>query len=212
MQNAYVKDVHTGALSIAFEVTIVYNSNGEEEKLSLLKQSFPFSVGEELTEEDVDVLRAEGEVFRAVVHGLRLLGYSDQSVRALALKLRRKGYDKITSESAAKAIESLGYINEEAQAERRARVHASKLKGKRLIISALYEDGYGKGAISSWSEKDTTDYGALCARAIEKKGGMPPSDDVDGRRKLLQYLARRGFTSSDVREAVKILHEKTENQ
>ncbi len=212
MQIAYVKDVHTGALSIAFEVTIVYNSSCEEEKITLLKQSFPFCVGEELTEDDVDVLKSEGDVFRAVVHGLKLLGYSDQSVRALALKLRRKGYDKIISDSAAKAIESLGYINEKEQVTRRARVHASKLKGKRLIVSALYEDGYGKDAILSWSESDTTDYGELCARAIEKKGGMPEHDDIDGRRKLLQYLARRGFTSSDVKEAVTILREKTENQ
>lgn len=212
MQIAYVKDVHMGALSIAFEVTIVYNSSCDEEKFSVLKQSFPFSVGEELTEDDVEVLRSEADVFRAVVHGLRLLGYSDQSVRALSLKLRRKGYDKLTAESAAKAIESFGYINEKEQAIRRARVHASKLKGKRLVMSSLYEDGYCKDAIAAWSESDTTDYGALCARAIEKKGGMPASDDVDGRRKLLQYLYRRGFTPSDIKEAVKILHEKTENQ
>ncbi len=211
MQIAYVKDVHTGALPIAFEVTIVYNDSCEEEKITLLKQSFPFSVGEELTEDDVDVLKSEGEVFCAVVHGLKLLGYSDQSVRALALKLRRKGYDKIAAESAAKAIESLGYINEKEQVTRRARVHASKLKGKRLIISALYEDGYGKDSISSWAESDTTNYGELCARAIEKKGGMPLSEDRDGKRKLLQYLARRGFSPSDVREAVMILHEKNEN-
>lgn len=205
---AYVKDVHPGALLIAFEVTIVYNSSGEEEKLTLLKQSFPFSVGEELTEDDVDVLRTEGEVFSAVVHGLRLLGYSDQSVKSLALKLRRKGYDKVTSESAAKAIEALGYINETEQVTRRARVHASKLKGKRLIISELYADGYGKDAVSAWSESDTTDYGELCARAIAKKGGMPESADTDGKRRLLAHLYRRGFTSSDVREAVRILSEK----
>ncbi len=208
MQVAYVKDVHTGALLIAFEVIIVYNDSGEEEKITLLKQSFPFSVGEELTEEDVDVLKSEGEVFTAVVHGLKLLGYSDQSVRSLALKLMRKGYDKVTAASAAKAIESLGYINEAEQIARRARGHASKLKGQRLVISELFSDGYGKDAISEWSESDPTDYGALCARAIEKKGGMPDSSDVDGKRKLLSYLYRRGFSQSDVREAVRILSEK----
>lgn len=212
MQIAYVKDVHTGALLIAFEVIIVYNDTCEEETVTLLKQSFPFSVGESLTEEDVDVLHAEAEVFSAVVHGLRLLGYSDQSVRSLAQKLRRKGYDKVTSESAAKAIEALGYINESEQVVRRARVRSSKLKGKRLVISELYADGYGKEAISAWSEGDTTDYGALCARAIEKKGGMPPRDDADGKRRLLAYLYRRGFTSADVRDAVRIINEKTENQ
>lgn len=206
---AYIKDVRTGALLIAFEVTIVYNSSGEEEKLTLLKQSFPFSVGEELTEQDVDVLRAEGEVFSAVVHGIRLLGYSDQSVRSLSLKLRRKGYDRVTADSAAKAIESLGYINETEQVVRRARVHASKLKGKKLIISELYADGYGKDAVSAWSESDTTDYGEICARAIVKKGGLPESGDTDGKRKLLAYLYRRGFTSSDVREARRLL---TENE
>ncbi len=206
----YVKDVTSGALSVAIEVTIVYNDSCETEKLTLLRDKCTYKAGDPLSEADILTLHAEGELFVAVMHGIRLLGYSDQSVRALTRKLVGKGYSRLTAESAAREIERLGYINETEQVMRRARAHTSKLKGQRLVISELYADGYGKETISHWLERDDTDYGSLCARAIRKKGGLPEKSDTDARKKLISHLYRRGFTSFDIKEAVKILSDEDE--
>ncbi len=206
----YRKDVQIGTVLIAFNVTIVYNDSCEEEKLTVLKQSFGFAEGDALTDEDVDALRESEQVFFAVMHGLRLLSYSDCSVKRLAEKLRSKGHPLDIAVYAAKAVESLGYINEREQVVRRARVHASKLKGQRLIITELSAEGYRREIIAVWLKKDRTDYAALCKREIEKKGGLP--EDYAEKRKLISHLYRRGFSRVDMDVAERLISEELDGE
>ncbi len=205
---AYIKEIKQNALLIAINVTIVYNDIDEEESIAVLKRHCKHPIGYGLTDGELLKLRAAGEVFETFVHGLRLLAYSDQSVKVLAYKLHQKGHGKMISMTASRLLSEYGYINETEQVKRRARVHASRLKGQRLIVSELYGDGYGSEVITAWADEDDTDYAALCAKAIEKKGGLPEEDDKEGKRKLTAYLYRRGFSSFDIRDALRLISEK----
>ena len=143
---------------------------------------------------------------KAFIHGIRLLGYSDSSVRALSQKLRSKGYEKEIAERAAAALEEHGYIREREIVLRKGdRIAEVKLRGKRRVAEELLTAGYKREYVSEWMKTTEIDFSAICARVITKKGGIPEAADRDGRRKLLSYLYRQGFSSDDVRGAIEIL-------
>lgn len=204
-----IKSVGTGSFSLAVAVTIRDTETGGEQTMNVLRSFWEesgLSVGDTVNDETDEVLSHAARVFECAADGIRLLGYSDNSVRGIAKKLRTRGYDRDTAEEAAIALSDAGYINEAAQIERRGTALAErKLRGRRRIAADLSALGYDRDAISEWIRDADIDFGAICARAIEKHGGMPPRDDTNGRRKLMSYLYRQGFSGDDIRAAVRIL-------
>lgn len=204
-----LSQVSSAGLPIAINVEILYNETCEAEKLTLLRRDFlelSLSVGDDITDEDEEKLRRAAEVFSAVLVGLRLLGYSDASVRKLSEKLRQRGFDRETAKDAALAIRDLGYINE-AESVRRLgeRIAETKLRGRRRVAEDLSARGYDRELIREIIEDLSVDFGEICARAIKKRGGIP--DGGDEKRKLLSYLYRQGFSADDIRRGTRILSE-----
>lgn len=164
------------------------------------------SVGKKITSEEEEALRRAARVCEAVVAGLRLLGYSDASVRKLSEKLRRRGFDREIAAEAAVAIRDFGYINEADSVRRLGeRIAETKLRGRRRVAEDLAARGYDRGLIREITEGLDVDFGSICARAIKKRGGIP--EGREEKRKLLSYLYRQGFSADDIRQATRILSE-----
>lgn len=206
---AKIISVKKSVMPIINEVTLGFYGTDDDEKLNILTSELSengYAIGSEMTLSDLDILHSSEEVTKAFIHGIRLLGYSDASVRGLSQKLRSKGYEKEIAERAAAALEEHGYIREREVVMRKGdRIAEVKLRGKRRVAEELLTAGYKREYVSEWMKTTTIDFSAVCARVITKKGGIPESADRDGRRKLLSYLYRQGFSSDDVRGAIEIL-------
>lgn len=208
---ARIISVKKSILPIISEVSVAYtvSESGIEETYNILNseiEEYGFKTGAELSEDDFEYFIASAETAKAAIHGIRLLGYSDSSVRMLSQKLRTKGYDRETSIRAAEFLECEGYIKERDTVLRKGDLIAEKkLRGKRRIAEELLSAGYKREYISEWMKTTSVDFAEICARVIEKKGGIPESGDVDGRKKILSYLYRQGFSSDDIRNAIDLM-------
>ncbi len=206
---ALIESVRRGATSIVTECTIIYNDNGEKKTVNVLRSEWAelgCGAGDFIDEDTLAELLLCAIVCEAALCGYKLLGYGDNSVRALSDKLRRRGYGRDVAERAAAAIEAGGYINEPDQIKRRGRNTAErKLRGMRRVIDDLYTLGYRRENIDRFIKDCDIDFGEICARAIERRGGIP--EDADGKRNLMAYLYRQGFCSDDIKRGAAILRE-----
>lgn len=207
-----IREIKKSELTFAVEVVLADTVTKEELPLRVLTSFVKdrgYSVGDVISDPEAEEVVEAARVCECACSGIKLLAYSDNSVRGLERKLRSRGYERECAESAARALAALGYINESSQIERRGQALAErKLRGLRRVTSDLAALGYDREKISEWARECGIDFGAICARAIERRGGMPPREDADGRRRLLQYLYRQGFSGEDIRAAALILAEK----
>ena len=209
-----ITEIKKCELPFAAEIVLSDIDSGEELPLRVLTSYLNergYRIGSIISDGEAEEAVEASRVCECAVAGIKLLAYADNSVRGIERKLRSRGYERECAAAASRALAELGYINESSQIERRGRLLAErKLRGKRRVISELSALGYDREAISEWAQgaAEEIDFGEICARAIEKKGGMPPREDADGRRKLLQHLYRQGFSSEDIRRAALILSEK----
>lgn len=207
-----VKEIKKSELPFAYELTLADAASGAELPLRVLRSFIDekgYSAGLLIEDAEAEAAVEASRVCECAVSGVKLLAYSDNSVRKLARKLVSKGYERGCAETAARALSDIGYINEGAQIERRGRAIAEqKLRGRRRVVSDLIVLGYDREAISEWERGCGIDYVSICARAIERRGGMPPRGDDDGRRRLLGYLYRQGFSGEDIRGAAHLLSQK----
>ncbi len=203
-----IKTAGKGELPFEVRLLLADAETGAELPLSVPASFFRergWAAGRLIGDSDAEEAVAAARVFECICAGVRLLSYSDNPKRGLVRKLCAKGYDRGDAEAAAAELEALGYINEDSQIKRRGEAMAErKLRGLRRVKSELCALGYDRDKVASWADGCGLDFGEICARAIEKKGGIPDRGDPDGRRKLMSYLYRQGFSSEDIANAAKL--------
>lgn len=156
----------------------------------------------------MDAVLAASEKHAAMKKGMVLLSFGRQSPKALARKLVQKG---VAREMAAEAVKELirrGYLDPCADAYAEAERAKAKGWGRGRISSALYEKGFSAQTVRyalSRLEEDGTDYVAACAEMIRRRYSAIPDDPRD-RAKMYASLVRYGYTSSDIREALRLLN------
>lgn len=138
----------------------------------------------------------------AIREGARLLAYAPCSGRDLRRKLMERGYN---AESAGEAIRFLmkkGYLDEAAQCTQ----YALSVKGRygaRRIRAYLAHHGYAAEAIAEAvaqiPEEDTRE---ALSRYIEKRYTPFPLEPNE-RRKAVSALLRRGYTISEIFQAIR---------
>ena len=214
---ATVLSARAADIPLAIELTLRYNDSPEDVKLRVLRSVWEksgVSVGDTITAEAAASLESSERTVSALSRAFTLLSAADNSMRSLVRKLRERGFTQNEAEAAARELCAAGYINEPEQISRIASVLAErKLYGKRRIIEELYRRGYSPENIIHWrdSESDEIDFAACCAKLILRRGGLPPKNDIAGKRKLLSYLYRRGFSSDDIGEAVRYIAERSDD-
>ncbi len=205
MINSYIEDITYGPLTA--DVTVVDPETRARRKYTVLPHIIEVigaRIGYVITDENEEKLERAARVYDAYRAGLRLLSYSDKSKKQLAAKLRERGFPRDIAEEAAEKLYVVGLITEGEQIERRAHALAyQRLRGRRRIAAELCALGYEREDIDEWfDEKCDIDFAAVCASAIERRGGFPPRTEPDERRRMMSYLFRQGFSGEDIRHAL----------
>lgn len=160
------------------------------------------SVNQEITNEDLVNLVSESFLRRAKSRALWYLSRGDLSYKELFGKLCR-AFPEEAAKNACDKMQELGFINDERYAERLAE---NLLTGKRVSKRQAEYLMAGKGI-----DRETARYAldevdadpvVIITELIEKKYKNKMGDKAST-EKVIAALARRGFSFSSIREAVK---------
>lgn len=148
-------------------------------------------------------LLEDGRFSAAVLRGLRLLQYGDQSARRLAFKLSAKGCDREVAAAAAAYLADKGYIREDDTARRRVEASLRKSWGPRRIREDLRANGFSADAVDEALESIAdVDFEAACYELVCRKY-TPLPDDRAGRDKIIAALIRLGYDAENARAALR---------
>ncbi len=171
-----------------------------EEKLRLTVRECDYRAAgsplthDNLTREQLSVLKSSDEMYRARKKALSILSYGDNSERMLEYKLCNAKISRTAAQKVVREMVSLGYINNERQLDR-AIISLVKLSnlGRIKIISKLSAKGYSRSETEARIDEllynGEIDFEAAKARLIEKK--LPPNADGEEIKKL---LFKNGFS------------------
>ncbi len=145
---------------------------------------------------------AEG-AYHTALRCLELRAYARSD---LARRLQRKGHPRSAVEAALERAAALGLLDDEAYVRSYVQTRAARGRGPSRLIRDLLAMGVQRTLIdralaAEWPEgSDRTSMPrALAVKRVSQLGALPRQTK---RRRLLAYLARRGFSGRDVTEMV----------
>lgn len=193
------------------DITFIVSDGGNNRERSTFtvssRQFLTLGVSKGETDTDMfDAVSHAAEVWSATKKGMTLLGYGAASEKALCIKLTAKGFSREVAGEAVENLVLLGLINAAEDATELARKLVSKLWGKKRIASGLYEKGYASEDVTvAMNALDDMgiDFAENCRLLVEKRYGDVPRDP-NGRRRLYAALARYGYSSAEIREALTV--------
>lgn len=161
---------------------------------------FALYAGRELTEEEAAALTAGLRSRQMRERALELLSRKPQSRRELTRKLNEWGAGPEEADAVCDRMEELGYLNEEAYAARIVEVYSARGFGEKKLREELYRRGVPR---EEWDEalarvEDATQ--AIDDFLQKKLTGW--TGDRKQLQKVTAALARRGFSWSDIRDAL----------
>ena len=150
-------------------------------------------------------LEGEDRTLAAKKKAMRLLEQQDRSEAGLREKLFRAGFTEEEAWEALSYVRSYGYLDDRRFAENFIRTHLST-RSRQWIFQSLSEKGVDREITqNAWEEvaaEEEPDEDALIRKAIQKRCPEGIPEDAAGIRRLYGYLARRGFSYSDVRRVL----------
>ena len=160
------------------------------------------SVGQELDEEKIKRLQAEDAHERAIQQALLFLSYRSRSESEIRQNLRKHEIPEEIIEQTLQRLRQDGLANDDqfAQAwvENRS---AFRPRSRRMMAMELRHKGLDHEAVSSALEN--VDDEALAYEAAQKRVlRLKHMEWVDFRKKLSEFLARRGFSYSVIAPTV----------
>lgn len=163
--------------------------------LSLLKAA-DLKRGQHLSEEQIKALKAQDERDKAHNRALDYLGYRPRSQAEMERYLLGKGWDEAVVCDVVDRLKRIGLLNDKEFASfwvnNRQRFRP---RGRMALRYEMRTKGLGEEIIEEALEdvdEEQSAYELACGR-VGKWTGLAPSEF---RRKLGQYLARRGFSFS----------------
>ncbi len=187
---------------------LVSNPSGREETEFVIMnnhaEELALSVGE-IEEELLPELEYFAEVAKAYSSACSSFAFTPSSYAALKTKLLQKGFSRDVCNDAVDCLRGQGFIKEDEIALRRAQIFVGKHWGRSKILMKLREEGFGDGSLTlALAFLDETDFPSFCSELILKRfGGIP--EDKRERNLMLASLTRMGYSTSDIREAIKLL-------
>ncbi len=159
-------------------------------------------VGQELSEEKIEQLQAEDARERAYQQAMLFLSYRARSESEIRRNLRKHEIPEAVIEQTLERLRGDGLANDSQFAntwvENR---NAFRPRSRRLIAMELRQKGLDDEAINSAIE--TVDDEASAYEAAQKKAARwKDLEWIDFRKKLSEFLARRGFSYSVVSPVV----------
>ncbi len=165
-------------------------------------------VGAPATPDALEALEAAANQAEALEAALRLLNYRARSRAELQRRLRRSGHAPPAIEAAVARCDELGYLDDEAFAIAYVRDRLKfRPRGRRVLVAELREKGISQttavAAIDEVFGQAEVSEGELADQVARKRVQSLASLEPEvARRRLTAFLARRGFSSATIRDAV----------
>ena len=132
---------------------------------------------------------------------LEVLLYRDHSRKELYEKLQKYDYSESEIETALEYASKYGYLNDERFAANFVNFNISKL-GKNAIYRELKSKGIDPEIIERELESQEIDENEVIYELLKKRAGEPHELDDKEYRRCFGYLARRGFSQSEIHKAL----------
>jgi regulatory protein len=141
--------------------------------------------------------------YRTVLHALEVRSYAQGD---LARRLVRKGHPRKAVDTAIARAATLGLLDDAAFAETYVQTRSARGRGPSRLVRELLSMGVERSLVnraiaSEWPEG--TDHSgiplALATKRAAQLGALPRQTK---RRRVVAYLARRGFSGRDISEMV----------
>ena len=142
---------------------------------------------------------------QAKCKALSLLNYMDRTEAQLRKKLKEKDFDEEVIDEAIAYVKSFGYINDVSYAERYV-LNRQTSKSKQEIKAALFQKGVSRENIELAlancydKEDEVTAIQKLCEK---RHFSLEDSTDAE-KKKMYDYLMRKGFRREDVHRALHV--------
>lgn len=133
---------------------------------------------------------------------LRALGRREHSAVQLRRKLQARGYDEAVADEAVGELSARGWQSDARYAEMLVRSRVSQGYGRLYIEAELGVAGVPDADIGAALEAVECDWAQVAADLHARKFGAAPGNMTE-RSKQYRYLAGRGFTSDQIRAALK---------
>lgn len=164
------------------------------------------AVGLELDPALQDRLGVAADIEAAYRTALRALEVRSFARGDLARRLSRKGHPRPAIEAALERIHSLGLLDDAAYARNYVQTRGARGRGPARLTRDLLSMGVERSLIdraldAEWPEGSdrTTVPLALARKRAGQLGGLPRQTK---RRRVVAYLARRGFTGREISDMV----------
>lgn len=162
--------------------------------------SLNLKLGQELNEKDLDKISSDVEFGNAKNGSYRLLSYRARSIDEIKQYLARKKYSEETINKTITYLTKQGLLNDEQFAKQwvESRV-TNKNSSIRQIKNELHQKKVSSEIINKVIEEQSINEADLIKELIVKKRTQPKyQDDL----KLMQFLARRGFSYDKIQIAL----------
>ena len=164
--------------------------------------------GRDLSEDELEALKAAAENMNAKARALRIMGSRNMSRKELTDRLIRKGEREESANAAVDWLEDIGAVNDQEYAGLIVRHYAAKGYGAGRIKDELYRRGIDRDiwdeALAHLPEMDER-LDRLIASKL--RGRRPEKEEL---KKVSDYLYRRGFSWEEIQSALRRYEESIE--
>ncbi|MBQ8802663.1 MAG: regulatory protein RecX [Tyzzerella sp.] len=161
--------------------------------------------GKELSQSLIDTIQTEVILKRAKLRAMHLLNAMDRTEEQLRMKLRQGLYTEDIIDKALQYVKSFGYVEDENYAVRYIR-NRQNAKSRKELYAALCQKGVPREYIESAMDScyEEMDEMEAIRRLVEKKR-FSPEDSTDAeKKKMYDFLLRKGFRSEDIRQVIQV--------
>ena len=196
LQIKEITSLERGKAQITFDngmKIILYR--GEMRRLSIKE-------GAVVTEATYQIIMNEILGKRAIKRAMHLLERQERTEKQLYDKLKQNGYPDECIENAIEYVRSYHYIDDLRYAKTYIRYHQDK-KSRRKLQMDLMNKGVPRNLIEQALEEEfESDEVCKICELLQKRRYQNKTADEGEKRRTYQFLARRGFQSSDIMKAM----------
>jgi len=172
-------------------------------------------VGTVLTSSQLEQLTVEDESLRCHRETVRLLSLRDHTIGELRRKLSRKGFDSNLAENTIGKLRQAGLVDDGKLALKSAKLLLDRKPcGRSYLIAHLLHRAIDRSLAEQAADAALVgfDRTKLARKALENRWSLLQQLELErAKRKAYNYLARRGFSYSEAREAFEALTDDIDN-